>query len=352
MSYGFQGYSNTSQRIGKYKGEILKGAVPVEVLGITGEQKSMPKNSSDTVVYRRWYPFGGVDNRWISATNVGTFAGSHQINEGENPEADTLSPIDITAQMLQYGVLYKVSDRAVDIHEDGPDIPQEMTRQTGERVGLVREMIRYGTLKAATNAFYAGGTSRDTVDGTVSLAGLRSIERSLRLNHAAFITRVLAPSPDFNTSPTEAGYLVFHHTDMDHDVRSLPDFVSVPNYGSRKPVHENEIGSVGRFRFISSPELAPYAAAGANVAGTGLSSAGGSKVDVYPLLIAAENAWGQVALRGLNSVTPTWIPPGQQSKSDPLGLVGYVGAKFWFSCVLLNQGWLAVYECGASALTA
>ena len=35
-------YSTPAGRINKLKGEILKSAIPVEVLGITGVQKKMP----------------------------------------------------------------------------------------------------------------------------------------------------------------------------------------------------------------------------------------------------------------------------------------------------------------------
>ena len=49
-----QGYNTASPRVGKLKGEILKHAVPVLCLGISGDQKRMRKNQSDTVVYRRW----------------------------------------------------------------------------------------------------------------------------------------------------------------------------------------------------------------------------------------------------------------------------------------------------------
>lgn len=114
-------------------------------------------------------------------------------------------------------------------------------------------------------------------------------------------------------------------------------------------VNENEIGSVENFRFITSPELAPYADSGAATGVTGLFSSG-TKVNVYPVILCGEDAWGQVALRGDNALDPTWIPPGEKSKSDPLGQRGFVGAKFYFASKILNEGWLAVIEAGVSDL--
>lgn len=341
-------YNTVTPRIGKLKGEILAHAIPMEVLGITGQQKQIPKNNSDTVVFRRYLPYGGTDNRWISTTNVDTFATTHQLAEGTTPTADTLSAVDVTATLQQYGVLYAVTDKLVDMYED--DIPSEMKRQTGERLGLVREMVRYGALKAATNKFFAGGTSRATVSSTITLNLLRKVARTLLANHAKQVTSILAPSPNIGTAPIEASYLVFCHSDLEPAIRNLAGYKGVHEYGSRKPIHPQELGSVERFRFIISPELAPYANAGAAVSGTGLESTGGTNVDVYPIIVVGEDAWGQVALRGMDSLDVTYIPPGSKDKNDPLGQRGYIGAKTYFTSLILNQGWMAVIEAGAPAL--
>ncbi len=346
---GAQTYGTVAQRIGKLKGEILRRAIPKEVLGLArASNKEMPKNNSKTVVFRRWLPLGGVDNQWITGANVDTYADDHLATEGVTPTGDTIAPTDITVVMKQYAVLYSVTDQTVDFYED--DIPEEMKKQTGDRVGLVREMVRYGALKAATNKYYAGGVSRVTVDESISLNLLRKVTRSLLLNHASLVTEVLSASPNYATTPVEAGFLVFGSTDMEANIRNLPGFKHISEYGQRKVISPDELGSVERFRFILSPELAAYINAGAAVGSTGLYSTGGANVDVYPLIVAAEDAWGQVALRGVKSLDVTWLPPGTKDKNDPLGQRGYIGAKAYMVAVILNQGWMAVVECGATDL--
>jgi N4-gp56 family major capsid protein len=347
-----QNYSTVTARIGKLKGEILAHAMPVEVLGITGSQKQMPKNQSDTVVFRRYLPYGGTDNKWITGSNVGTFATDHITQEGVTPSADTLSATDITVTLNQYSVLYAVTDKTVDLYED--DVPSEMKKQTGERIGLVREMVRYGALKACTNAFYAGGSSVATTDETLTLNFLRKIARNLLGNHAKQITSILAASPNFATAPVEAGFLVFVSTDMEPAIRDLPGFKHVSEYGSRKPVHEMEVGSVERFRFITSPELAPTLGANGVTAAVGatglLDSASSGYIDVYPCIVVAEDAWGQVALRGMDSIDVTYLPPGQKDKNDPLGQRGYIGAKTYMAASVLNNGWMALAYAGTPSL--
>lgn len=344
-----QVYTTSTQRVGKLKGEILAHAVPVEVLGITGMQKQQPKNSSDNVIFRRWLPFGGTDNKWITGSNVNTYATAHVTAEGVTPSADTLSSVDITATLVQYTCLYAVSDKTFDMYED--DVPAEMKKQTGERIGLLREMVRYGALKGITNLFYGGtGTTKATVNGTLSINLLRKVTRSLKANHAKMITSILAPSPNFATAPVEASYLVFCSTDMEPAIRDLPGFKHVAEYGQRKTVHEQEIGSVESFRFVLSPELAADIDTGAAVGSLGLFSTTGTLIDIYPVIVVGEDAWGQVALRGADSLDVSWIPPGQKDKNDPLGQRGYIGAKTYMTAQVLNNGWGALVWVGTPSL--
>ncbi len=339
--------ASPAQRTNVLAGQIIAHSIPVEVLGITGMQRQIPKNKSRTVSFRRYRPYGALatnentKNRWVVDSTA------HVLTEGVTPTADTMVPDDVSVTLQQYGCLYEVTDQTVDLYED--DVPEEMKKQCGERVGLIREMVRYGILKGGVNVFFSGGTTRGTVDEKLTLKVLQKASRTLQLNHAKRVTGILAPSENVATKPCEAAYLVFCSTDGEADVRALAGFKTVAEYGTRKPINENEIGSCENFRFISSPELSPYLDSGALTGSTGLLSSG-TKVDVYPFIICGEDAWGQVALRGEDAVSPTWIPPGEKTKSDPLGQRGFVGAKFYFSCKILNEGWMAIIEAGVSDL--
>lgn len=109
-----QTMTTQTARVAKLKGEILAHAAPVEVLGMTGMQKKMPKNNSDVVVFRRWLPYGGTDNKWVTGSNVLTYASNHQTTEGVTPTADSLTATDVTVTLAQYACLYAVTDKTVD----------------------------------------------------------------------------------------------------------------------------------------------------------------------------------------------------------------------------------------------
>lgn len=339
-----------ANRIGVQNGEILAHAQPKECLGIAGNHKKMRKNMGKTVIYRRYLPYGGAStnsttiNRWSVDPNL------HLTQEAVTPLADTLAKQDVTVTINNYACLYMYSDEVVDYHED--DIPGEQRQQIGERMGLVREMIRYGTLKGCTNKFYSGGSSRATVADTITLPLLRRVSRSILGNRGMMVTGVLAPGVRFNTTPIEASFLVFVHTDAEHDVRALPDFVPCVSYGKTEKVHEMEIGSTDRYRFILSPELASIADAGAAVGSTGLESTGNSNIDVYPFIVVARNAWADLALRGTAAFQTFHQRPSDADKSDPLGQRGYCGAKFASAAFIENDGWMAVIEAGVTDLAA
>lgn len=349
-----QTFALTPGRINKFKGQILKHAVPVEVLAKGGRQVKFPKNNSDTYVARRWVPYGATTtnpNQFFATADgdrAQTMVNAHLTQEGVTVLPESITPMDISVVMQQYSCLYGFSDKTYDLYED--DIPQAMQEQIGERVALVNEMIVYGIVKASTNQWYGGtGTSRSTVNGKLTLPLIRKIVKSLQANHGKSVTRVLSASNQYGTDAVASGFIVYCHTDLEPDIRDLPGFTPVEKYASGTPM-ANEVGKCERFRFVTSPDLPSYQNGGAAVGSTGLYSTTGTSLDVYPLIIAAEDAWSQVAVRGKESLDPTFLPPGQKSKSDPFGQRGYAGTIWWKAAMVENYGWLAVANVGVTNL--
>lgn len=348
--------ATVTPRIGKLMGEILAHAMPQEVIGRIGVsmKKRIPKNKSETVVFRRWLPKGATSaspNTWSVTPE------SHMLGEGETPVGESITAQDIQVSLIEYGVLYRYSNRTADLYED--DVPGAMKKLTGERMGLVLELVRYGQLKAGTNVYRAGNVaSRSLVTALISVNLLRNVARGLYNNLAAKCTNVLSGSPDIGTQPIEAAYIVVCHTDVVADLRATlgTDFVHVSAYGQRRPIHPNEVGSTEDFRFVVSPHMAPYlnagttATANTRLAGGVANSAGSELVDVYPLIVMAEECFGDVMLRGMESFDVTDLRPGQKTKDDPLGQRGYIGASTYYNAVRLNEGHLAIVEVAVSSL--
>jgi N4-gp56 family major capsid protein len=350
-----QTFALTPGRINKFKGQIYAHAVPQETLSRGGRQVPMPKNMSDTYVGRRYVPYGASTsdpNKFFSASQAGDRSAlmvqAHQTQEGVTSAPESIVPQDVSVVIQQYNCLYGFTDKTYDLYED--DIPQAMIQQIGERVTLVNEMVMYGVLKAGTNQFYGGtGTSRSTVNGGITLGMVRKIAKSLMASHGKMTTKLLNASALYGTSPVAPGFIVYCHTDLEPDIRDMAGFVPAEAYASGTKM-DNELGKVERFRFVTSPDLPSIIDSGAAIGSTGLSSTTGTSIDVYQFIVMADDAWSQISVRGKNAIDPTFLPPGQKSKSDPHGQRGYAGAIWYKAALIENNGWMAVGNVGARVL--
>ena len=332
---------------------MLEHAQPITVLGDFGTQREMPQNSTDTLVFRRTLPFGAstsgttIENssRYVGTPDI--TASNFVLAEGVTPNANTISFQDVSVQLQQYGVLFKYSSKVEQLYED--DIPGEMVKLTGETLAEVMEMVRYGVLKAGSTVIYANGSSRSAINTAISLNSIRKAARTLESNRSRRVTSRLAPGVNFGTRAVQPAYVVFCHTDAVSDTRNLPGFTRVEEYGSFKPIHDREIGACEDFRFISSPLLKSFAAAGSATL-NGMLSVGAANVDVYPFIIIGEDCWGQVALKGMSAIKPVVLKASQTNHANPLGQFGYVGASTWFATVRLNDAFMARIEAGVTAL--
>jgi N4-gp56 family major capsid protein len=333
---------------------MLEHAQPITVLGDFGTQREMPQNSTDTLVFRRTLPFGAstvgttIENssRYVGTPDI--TASNFVLAEGVTPNSNTISFQDVSVQLQQYGVLFKYSSKVEQLYED--DIPGEMVKLTGETLAEVMEMVRYGVLKAGSTVIYANGSSRSAINTAISLNAIRKAARTLESNRSRRVTSRLAPGVNFGTRAVQPAYVVFCHTDAVSDIRNLPGFTRVEEYGSFKPIHDREVGACEDFRFISSPLLKSFLAAGASVGSSGMLSVGASNADVYPFIIIGEDAWGQVALKGMSAIKPVVLKASQTNHANPLGQFGYVGASTWFATVRLNDAFMARIEAGVTAL--
>lgn len=343
---GMQGYSTVpSRNLIRAELEMLNHAEPIQVLGSFGVQKSQPLNKTDTVVFRRLKPFNSLANE---TPNIDIAA--MRTSEGVTPNSHTIDYTDVTVTLEQYAVLFKFTSKAQLMYED--DIPQDMSKLTGETIAEIAELVAYGQVKSGISVTYGNGDARNEVNSKISIRKLRQIARTLETNRAKRVTEVIKAGPNFGTSACEASFVVFIHTDVLADVRDLPYFTKRVDYGTAiKPIHDREVGECEGFRFVTSPLFAPFLGAGADVAATGLMGTG-TKINIYPCVVMAAEAWGHVSLKGKNftGVSPTIIPSGVKNHANPMGMFGFVGADFWYAPVRLNENHMDRLEIGVSNL--
>jgi N4-gp56 family major capsid protein len=311
--------------------QMLKHAMPVMVLEKLGLARQMPKNKTETISFRRPRTFT---------------AATAPLVEGVTPTSTAFSYDTVQVALTQYGMVVEITDKIEDLAED--PVLNDASVQAGENIGRTMEALNYGVVRGGTNVLYANGSARSDVNTVISLSKQRAAVRALKAQKAMKITTILSSSTSYATKAVEAAYVAVAHTDMEADIRNMPGFLPVAQYGQRSVISEHEIGSVEDVRYILTPDLEPFADAG-GAKGSTLSTTGTSS-DVYPVMYFGKEAFGIVALRGQGAVSPTIIPVGQKTKDDPLGQRGYVGWKTYHAALILNQAWMARLECAATAL--
>jgi N4-gp56 family major capsid protein len=328
---------------------MLKAAEPIKVLSTFGEQYEMPQNKTDTVVFRRPRPLDAGTNGAPQVT-----ASDYLLSEGVTPAARSIEYDDVQCTVQQYGVLMKLSAKAESLYED--DIPKDMMSRVGQHMGTLEELIAYGVVRGGTNVVFGNGSQRNQVTTVISLPKLRQIARVIEAAHGQRVTEKLSAGVDFGTSAVHPAYLVFVHTDVEADIRNLPGFTPVVEYGTQKPVHDREIGAVEQFRFVTSPYFRPFIQAGGTnatagaVLSNGIANTGANASDIYPVMVVGREAWSQVAVKGMGTIDPTYLPAKAKNHANPMGQFGYVGATFWKTALRLNENWMCRLEVAVSAL--
>lgn len=313
--------------------KMLIRALPYLVFEKFGQAYPLPTKSTKIAKFRR---FESLD------------ATPKELTEGVTPTAQTFSVTDIEATVHQYGNLVTMTDVLLDTN-DSP-VMEQVTQIVGEQAAETVENMRIGVLLGGTNVEYANGTARNEVNTPISLPLQRRITRKLKNQKARFLTDSIKSTPRFYTESISPCFVAVCHPDCEADIRSMPHFQDVKDYGNTSP-WENEIGAVEGVRYLFTTLMKSWPDAGGaktNAAGDTMVSTTGIEADVYPILFLAKDAYGLVPLKGAESLTPVIINPSH-TESDPLAQRAHVAWKTMQTCVILNQAWMVRAEVACTA---
>ena len=328
-------YSGLSQRTQYYaEAKMLSHAEPIAVLSKYGLTKPMPKNKAESVKFRRPIPFPSVHDA--------------PLQEGVTPTARALTYEDVSATLTQYGDLVQITDKVDDLAED--PVLMDASMLCGEQAQETLERVIWGKITAGTSKFLGNGSLRDDVNTKHTLNLQRKVTRTLKAMKGKKVTEMVSSSVNYGTQAIDAAYLAFGHTDLENDIRGIAGFTPVEQYGAQMKALPYEIGKIEDVRYILTPTLVPFLSSGSTTANGMITSGSPAKVDVYPIVFIAKEAYGLIPLKGQGSIKPMILQPGQPDKADPLGQKGYVGWKTWFTAQILNETWIARVEVGCTAL--
>ena len=320
--------------------KMLDHVMPTQILNRFGQLIPIPLNKTQTIKAERLVPYDHLTT---------------PLQEGVTPSIKGTSIEIVTGTLQQWGDVRGATDVFLDTHELGGMILDKIGKLTGEQAGKTAEQLTYNVLKGGTAVYYANGAARTDVNTPISLSKQRAVVRALRAADAKPITEVLSASPNIGTAPIEEAYVAIGHTDLESDIRNLAGFIPVAEYGSRKPLCAQEIGSVENVRYLLHKDMSPIEDAG-GLDGNVVESTTGTNADVYPIIYLGQDAFAVTPLKNQQigedhnlAVSPIVIQ-AKPSASDPLGQRALVGWKAWFTAFRLNETWMARLEVAATAL--
>ena len=302
--------------------------------------------------------FGMMDDQPQNSTRVRKWRRYHSfplaktpLTEGVTPAGHKLTYTDYVATLEQYGDLVTITDVIKDTHED-PVLRTAVDRSADQAARTI-ESVAIDVLKGGTNVYYASSVgSRALVAAPISRGDIRRIQRGFDRTLAEPISTIIKAGPDESTQGVEASFFAMGHTDLEPDIRNMTGFKTIVEYANVGQAVPHEIGAVDRTRFCLSAMWEPWDAAGANTTtllSNGDAPAGSQPCDVYPIVIVAKDAYACVRLQGRQAVKIMVLNPDQPRGGDELGQRGSVSWKTYFTCVRLNEQWMARLEVGATA---
>jgi N4-gp56 family major capsid protein len=322
-------YGDISPRTAAYAAkDFLERAVPYLIIEKFGQAKPLPANSSKTITFRKYNALDATPNVLV---------------EGVTPSGKQLTATDVSCTLEQLGDRITITDVVMDTHED--PVLKEGTEVLGEQAAQMIEIARFGVIKAGTNRYLANGTLRTHVNTPVTLGLQRLVTRYLKRQMAKKITKVVKSTPAYGTQNVAPSYIALCHSDCESDIRNMPGFVPVEDYGGGMTPYESEIGKVEDVRYVYSTIFEPWADGGGAMGGSGVNmiSTSGVNADVYPILYLGRDAYGIVPLKGANAVTPMVVNP-KPSDSDPLAQRGHISWKSMQKAVILQDAWMVRAE--------
>ncbi len=303
-----------------YDRNLLERAVPALIHDKWGQQRTIPKNNSDSIKFRRW-------NALATATTP--------LTEGTTPAGKQMSVTDITATILQYGDFTILTDKVQLVVED--KVVKETTDVLGEQAGETIDEVTRDVMVAGTAVRYASSVSdRASVALAITEDDVKSAIKTLKNQNAKKFTTTITGSVKVGTLPVRSAYVGIVAPNTTETLEGFAGYKGVEEYASQVLIDVNEVGSYKDVRFVETTMAKVFAGEGAG------------SVDVYATLVMGKNAYGVVSLRGMKNIQTIIKPLGSSGVADPLNQRSSVGWVAWTITKILNDNWMVRIETAES----
>ncbi len=263
----------------------------------------------------------------------------------------------IEADIQEFGAHMTFTKRSLEMDTE-KGLLARYSQAIGEMYGDVREaQIRNSLLgQSAVNRVFAGAaTAMNEVDDSclMSFTDLRRIDKSLNDARCPTSTKLIDGSTKYGTTTVgKARYVYVGNEarptleDMEHNGRSVWD--PVEDYAAAGTIAEQEIGRIGRFRFIEDENMPNYsgqgkaaAAADPEYANTykSIGADGNEHYDVFPVLFVGSGSFATIGFEG-DVARVTTVMPKPDAHNDVYGKKGAVSISWYYGIMFLRPEWI------------
>ena len=330
-----------------YNKVFLSVAEPELVHDRYGMKTTLPKNTGEQVMWRRW-------NKLATATVP--------LTEGVTPSGSRLTYEHVLATAKWYGDFVMITDVVDFTHVDNvlSIATERLAMQAAEtKDEITRDIINAGTGFIRVTAdgdtpAHSDSGARSTVNGVITKAALDSAITILESADAKYYMEKMNASVKVATQPIGPAYIAIIHPHVAHSMVQTAsglgdDWVPREKYAAGTVAYPTEIGKYRNVRFVTSTAAMVWADEGgsdnvnsSNTVGD-YRSTSGSAADVYSCLIIAKEAYGTVNLKGASATY--YDPPG--GNSDPMHQRSTAGWKGCWTAAILNDSYIHRIECAA-----
>lgn len=288
---------------------LLSRPEPLLIHNKMAMKKRLPYRSGTTVRYRRY------NNLARATVPLGP--------TGITPPPQTLSALDIDAQIDWYGTYVIITDQ-VTIQNQDPVL--------NETASLLAQSLRESDDELTRNMLEATASFVNCVNGTngdspteLTRADIDAVIFSLINNSARMISDNIEGEDKFGTAPIRESYWVMTHSSVLANLENVDGFIVTSQYPAQMNILHAEWASVGNTRWLYSP--IGSVTENASVLGN----------DIFNCFITGRESYAVVEQDGASA---EFIYQGLGSGNDPLLQRQTAGFKFAQVPRILNDQWL------------
>lgn len=286
---------------------LLKLATPALIYDKFAQRRTIPMNSGDTLIFRRY----GTLN-----------AATTPLTEAVTPPGASESVIDFSTQISWYGSFMIVSDVVQYTVQDR--VLNELTKVLSLQLGLTLDTLARDMMVSTSSTIACSHGINGNTPTEITDTDLQIVQRALRQGNAEFLTPMIEGELKFGTAPSRQSFWGFMSVDQEMDLEAVTSFNAVANYANQSTTLMAEWGQTRNIRWLTSTN-------GFN---------DGGDPAIYSSFVLGREAYGVVKLGAMQAQLIV-KPLGSAGTTDALDQRSSVGFKVPWGGRILNDNWIA-----------